>query len=179
MEPVRVPSIPAATFPSRRGSEGLRRLAYNLHWAWHPRTRGLFQPEIDRTPGSATAIGYPGDQRPDRVVPSARRREVPGGIPRRARRVRPVHGERLGPLVPAADMPTRCRARSPTSARNTASTNRWASIRVVWRPRRRPHEVGERHGHACHRRRLALPQGLFPPDDRCRRRQETNIPTTT
>src|SRR3954469_20498526 len=48
MEPVRVPSIPAATFPLPPRLEGLRRLAYNLHWAWHPRTRGLFS-LIDRT----------------------------------------------------------------------------------------------------------------------------------
>ena len=48
MEPVRVPSIPAAAFPLPPRLEGLRRLAYNLHWAWHPRTRGLFS-LIDRT----------------------------------------------------------------------------------------------------------------------------------
>jgi starch phosphorylase len=48
MDPVRVPSIPAATFPLPPKLEGLRRLAYNLHWAWHPRTRGLFS-LIDRT----------------------------------------------------------------------------------------------------------------------------------
>src|SRR3954454_11289231 len=48
MEPVRVPSIPAATFPLPPRLEGLRRLAYNLHWAWHPRPRGLFS-LIDRT----------------------------------------------------------------------------------------------------------------------------------
>ena len=48
MDPVHVPSIPAATFPLPPRLEGLRRLAYNLHWAWHPRTRGLFN-TIDRT----------------------------------------------------------------------------------------------------------------------------------
>ncbi|HEV7605131.1 MAG TPA: alpha-glucan family phosphorylase [Candidatus Limnocylindrales bacterium] len=48
MEPVRVPSIPAASFPLPPRLEGLRRLAYNLHWSWHPRTRGLFS-LIDRT----------------------------------------------------------------------------------------------------------------------------------
>ena len=42
MDPVRVPSIPAASFLLPPRLEGLRRLAYNLHWAWHPRTRGLF-----------------------------------------------------------------------------------------------------------------------------------------
>ena len=48
MEPVHVPSIPAATFPLPPRLEGLRRLAYNLHWAWHPRTRNLWS-LIDRT----------------------------------------------------------------------------------------------------------------------------------
>jgi len=48
MDPVRVPSIPAASFPLPPRLEGLRRLAYNLQWSWHPRTRGLFN-LIDRT----------------------------------------------------------------------------------------------------------------------------------
>jgi len=48
MDPVRVPSIPAATFPLPPRLEGLRRLAYNLYWAWHPRTRGLWS-RINRT----------------------------------------------------------------------------------------------------------------------------------
>jgi starch phosphorylase len=48
MDPVRVPSIPAASFPLPPRLEGLRRLAYNLHWSWHPRTRGLFS-LVDRT----------------------------------------------------------------------------------------------------------------------------------
>ncbi len=48
MEPVRVPSIPAAWFPLPPRLEGLRRLAYNMHWTWHPRTRGLWS-LIDRT----------------------------------------------------------------------------------------------------------------------------------
>jgi starch phosphorylase len=48
MEPVHVPSVPAASFPLPPRLEGLRRLAYNLHWAWHPRTRNLWS-LIDRT----------------------------------------------------------------------------------------------------------------------------------
>src|SRR6187397_2346269 len=48
MDPVRVPAQPAASFPLPPRLEGLRRLAYNLHWTWHPRTRGLFS-AIDRT----------------------------------------------------------------------------------------------------------------------------------
>ncbi len=48
MDPVSVPSIPAASFPLPPRLEGLRRLAYNLHWAWDPRTRNLWS-LIDRT----------------------------------------------------------------------------------------------------------------------------------
>jgi starch phosphorylase len=48
MEPVTIPSIPAASFPLPPRLEGLRRLAYNLHWAWSPRTRNLWS-LIDRT----------------------------------------------------------------------------------------------------------------------------------
>ncbi len=47
MDPVHVPSVEAASFPLPPRLEGLRRLAYNLHWAWHPRTRGLWS-LIDR-----------------------------------------------------------------------------------------------------------------------------------
>ena len=48
MDPVHVPSIPAASFALPPRLEGLRRLAYNLYWAWHPRARGLWS-LIDRT----------------------------------------------------------------------------------------------------------------------------------
>jgi starch phosphorylase len=48
MDPVRVPSIPAASFALPPRLEGLRRLAYNIHWAWHPQTRNLWS-LIDRT----------------------------------------------------------------------------------------------------------------------------------
>jgi glycogen phosphorylase len=48
MDPVHVPSQPAAGFPLPPRLEGLRRLAYNIHWAWSPRTRNLWS-LIDRT----------------------------------------------------------------------------------------------------------------------------------
>jgi starch phosphorylase len=48
MDPVHIPSIPAASFPLPPRLEGLRRLAYNLHWAWSPRTRNLWS-LVDRT----------------------------------------------------------------------------------------------------------------------------------
>jgi starch phosphorylase len=43
MEPaVRVPMIPAASFRLPPQLEGLRRLAYNFYWSWHPRAKILF-----------------------------------------------------------------------------------------------------------------------------------------
>ncbi len=43
MEPaVRVPTLPGATFRLPPQLEGLRRLAYNLYWSWHPQARVLF-----------------------------------------------------------------------------------------------------------------------------------------
>src|SRR3954451_8612815 len=43
MDPaVRVPSIPGASFRLPPQLEGLRRLAYNLYWSWHPRAKILF-----------------------------------------------------------------------------------------------------------------------------------------
>ncbi len=48
MDPIRVPSVPAASFALPPRLEGLRRLAYNLYWSWHPATRNLWS-LIDRT----------------------------------------------------------------------------------------------------------------------------------
>ena len=49
MEPlVRVPTLPGAPFRLPPRFEGLRRLAYNLWWMWHPRAALLFQ-RIDAT----------------------------------------------------------------------------------------------------------------------------------
>jgi starch phosphorylase len=42
-----IPSIPGATFRLPPALEGLRRLAYNLYWAWHPRSRMIWS-RIDR-----------------------------------------------------------------------------------------------------------------------------------
>ena len=49
MEPiVRVPTLPGPALRLPPQLEGLRRLAYNLWWGWHPRSRILFG-RIDRT----------------------------------------------------------------------------------------------------------------------------------
>ena len=42
-----IPSLPAATFRLPPQLEGLRRLAYNLYWGWHPRARMIWS-RIDR-----------------------------------------------------------------------------------------------------------------------------------
>ena len=43
MEPlVRVPTLPGVPFRVPPQLEGLRRLAYNLWWTWHPAARVLF-----------------------------------------------------------------------------------------------------------------------------------------
>src|SRR3990172_5633560 len=41
-QPIIVPSIPAASFRLPPKLEGLRRLAYNFYWTWHPRAQALF-----------------------------------------------------------------------------------------------------------------------------------------
>ena len=47
MQPPQVPMLPAATFRLPPKLEGLRGLAYNLYWAWHPRARMIWS-RIDR-----------------------------------------------------------------------------------------------------------------------------------
>jgi starch phosphorylase len=42
MRPVTVPTIPGPSFPIPPRLDGLRRLAYNLYWTWHPDVRALF-----------------------------------------------------------------------------------------------------------------------------------------
>jgi starch phosphorylase len=42
MTPLRVPTTPGVAFRLPPQLEGLRRLAYNLYWSWHPRAKILF-----------------------------------------------------------------------------------------------------------------------------------------
>ena len=43
MEPIiQIPSVPASTLRVPPQLEGLRKLAYNLWWSWHPRPRNMF-----------------------------------------------------------------------------------------------------------------------------------------
>ena len=50
-----VPTIPGGSFRLPPQLEGLRALAYNLYWAWHPRTRVDLEPDRSAGPGRATA----------------------------------------------------------------------------------------------------------------------------
>ena len=42
MQPIEIPAAAPAPLRLPRPLEGLRRLAYNLYWTWHPEIRVLF-----------------------------------------------------------------------------------------------------------------------------------------
>ena len=123
MEPlVHVPVAPGASFHLPPKLEGLRRLAYNLWWSWHPRARVLFS-RIDagawaryRNPIPVLSGPVAWDQLLENPAFMAEYHDLLDGVRR-------VHGERLGPLVRASPRRRPRRARSPTSAPSTASTS--------------------------------------------------------
>ena len=117
--------LPAPT-PARRSSTPRLQPPLDVAPA-HPR------PVQRRRPHGLGALPEPdpGHQRPDRLVAPARRPALPGRVPRRPDRLRQLHGQRRRPLVPAPLRRRRWRARSPTSAPNTASTNRSGSTRAA------------------------------------------------
>ena len=47
-EPLRIPTLPSRTFRVPPQLEGLRRIAYNLWWTWHPQAKDLFR-RVDST----------------------------------------------------------------------------------------------------------------------------------
>ena len=119
---------------------------------------------------------HPGHQRSHGMVPPPGRREVPRRVPRRPRRIRSLHGRRLGALVPS---PARRQARRPDRLLLRRIRHPRVARDLLGRPRgpgRRSHEVGQRHGPAVHRRRAALPQGLLPPVDRRGRPPGAQLP---
>ena len=124
MEPIRVPTLPAAipaAAPARR-----------------PAPAGI-QPLVDLAPAARRSV-QPGRQHrvaalpqpdprlrgADRLGRAPRRPGFPRGVPRRHGRLRQVHGQRVGPLVPAPAR-TRSPARSPISAPSSASMSRSGS----------------------------------------------------
>ena len=175
MDLVRVPSTPAAWFPLPPRLEGLRRLAYNLHWAWHPRTRGLWS-LIDRTSWARYRNPVPvisGAVDWSRLLDDAKflaeyhdvlaefDRYMANGTDHWFQR---RYGEAL-------DGPDRLLLRGVRPAR--------VARHLLGRPRRarrRPHEDRERHGAAVPRRRPPLSQGLLPPVDRRRRPPGARLP---
>ncbi len=175
MEPVNVPSIPAASFPLPPRLEGLRRLAYNYHWAWHPRTRNLWS-LIDRAAWNRYRNPIPVISGPTdwtRVLDdekfiaeyhdtlAAFDDYMANGSDKWFGR---KHAESLdGPI-----------------AYFCAEYGIHESLGIysggLGRPRRRPHEVRERHGPAVHRCRAPVSQGLLPPADRCGRPSGAQLP---
>ena len=130
MDPVRVPSIPAAELPAPAELEGLRRLAYNLHWAWHPRTRGLF----DRIDGAA----WNRYRNPIPVISGATDWSRLLDDAKFLAEYHDVLAEFDAYMANGSDhwfqrryAGDACAARSPTSAPNTASTSRSASTRAA------------------------------------------------
>ena len=78
--------------------EGLRRIAYNLWWTWHPQARSC-------SGGSTPALGAlphpdPRALGPRRLGPAALQPGVHGRVRGDPARVRRLHGERRGLLVP-------------------------------------------------------------------------------
>ena len=55
---VRVPTLPGTTFRLPPQLEGLRRLAYNLWWTWHPQAKILFA-RVDGRHGRAATTPFP------------------------------------------------------------------------------------------------------------------------
>src|SRR5256885_14720753 len=71
MEPaVQVPTLPGNQFRLPPALEGLRRLAYNLYWTWHPRAKVLFS-RIDATAWARYRNPVAGPARP----------RAPAGLP--------------------------------------------------------------------------------------------------
>ena len=176
MEPlVHVPVAPGASFHLPPKLEGLRRLAYNLWWSWHPNARVLFS-RIDagawaryRNPIPVLSGPVAWDQLLNNTAFMAEYEEIlrefdsymaNGADHWFARH----HGDELeGP-----DRLLLRRVRLPREPRDLLGRPR--------RPRRRPHEDRLGHGPAARRRGAHVPQGLLPPDDRRGRPPGARVP---
>ena len=130
MEPtVRIPSAVPAHVRVPPELEGLRRLAYNLYWAWHPRARAVF----GRINGGVWARTHS----PIPVLPSMV--DWPALLDNSDFMVEAqrVIGDFDRYMANGADhwfhrgTPGTSRARSPTSAPSTGCTSRWASTRAA------------------------------------------------
>ena len=163
------------SFPLPPRLEGLRRLAYNLHWAWHPRTRNLWS-LIDRTAWNRYRNPIPvisGPTEWSRLLDDEKFLAEYHDVLADFDRYMANGSDHWFQRTPRrqARRPDRLllrRVRHPRVARHLLGRPR--------RPRRRPHEVGQRHGPAVRRRRAALPQGLLPPVDRRRRPPGAQLP---
>jgi hypothetical protein len=149
MDPVRRPSIPAASFRAAAALEGLRRLAYNLHWAWHPRTRNLWS-LIDRTAWTRYRNPIPvisGPTEWSRLLDDEKfLAEYHDALASFDQYM--ANGSTTGSsgATDAARRPDRLLLRRVRHPRVAGDLLGWSGG-----PRRRPHEVGQRHGTAVHR----------------------------
>ena len=157
--------------------EGLRRLAYNLYWAWHPEVRELFS-RID-----AAGLGS---------LPQSRRRaarglrdwtalldneDFMGDYQEVLGQLRRLHGQRQRPLVPTPSPATTCDG--PVAyfcAEYGLHETLGTLLGRPGRARRRPLQDRLRHGPALRGRGPLLPPRLLPPDDRRRRPPGARLP---
>ena len=122
MEPlVRVPVAPGASFHLPPKLEGLRRLAYNLWWSWHPNARGAVQPDRRRRLGPLPQPD-PRAVRPRRLGRSSSTTRRSWPITRRSCASSTPTWRTARTTGSPATTATSSRARSPTSAPSTAST---------------------------------------------------------
>ena len=127
MEPlVQIPVAPGASFTLPPKLEGLRRLAYNLWWAWHPEARTLFS-RIDagrwarfRNPIPLLAGNVNWAQLLDNPAFMAEYEEI-------LREFDAYMANGSDHWFERKHGDARATGRSPTSARSTGSTSRWAS----------------------------------------------------
>ena len=167
--------MPGAPFRLPPRFEGLRRLAHNLWWTWHPRAALLFQ-RIDATTWSRyrnpiALFESPISWQPLLDDPAfiAEYEDVLAELDRYMDNGSDHWFQRAH--ARPAGRPDRVllrRVRPPRVARDL--------LRRPGRPRRRPHEERQRHGPPVRGRGAALPQGLLPAVDRRGRAPGARLP---
>ena len=113
------PRSRAATFRLPPQLEGLRRLAYNLYWCWHPAGAADLEPDRSRDVDPPPQPD-PGPERPGGVDSPARRHDIHGrGQAASSASSTSTWSNGADALVPAPVPPSRGWGRSPTSAPST------------------------------------------------------------
>ena len=176
MDPVRVPSIPAASFPA--AAPARRTAAAGVQPPLGVASRG-------RAACSAWSIGRPGRATGTRSRSSAARPTGPvcSTTPSSSPNTTTSWPSSTGTWPTASDHWFQRRyadALDGPIAYFCAEYGFHESLGIysggLGVLRRRPHEVGQRHGPPGDRRRAAVSQGLLPPDDRRRRPPGARVP---